>query len=147
MKRAPSLYQRNRHEQDPRAVKHPRSWDAGATSERLSVNDVFRFLLELVALFSLGLWGCTAFALPWPGLLVAAGSVAAAAILWGTFRSPKAPVRLRVFGRALVEIIVMGTAVFTWFAIGLPLVGGVLGVIVIVSGVYNLRVEVRVGRP
>jgi hypothetical protein len=115
--------------------------------ESLSVNDALRFLLELVALFSLGLWGCVDFSLPWPGSLVAAASVAAAAVLWGTFRSPKAPVRLRVFGRAVVEIIVMGTAVFVWFAIGLPLVGSILGIIVIASGIYNLRKEVRAGRP
>lgn len=112
---------------------------------RLGPNDVVRFLLELFALFSLAYWGYRAWPLPWPGLLFTTGAPLFAAVVWAVFRSPKAIVPLDPVGRALVEILVFGSAVAAWFMLGLPLIGAAFAVVAAVSGVINGRAELTKG--
>lgn len=109
---------------------------------RLRPNDVLRFLLELFALFSLGYWGYLAWPFPWPGLLYMIGAPLFAALVWGLFRSPKARFPLDPVGRALVEILVMGSAAAAWFMLGHPVVGAIFGVVAAVSGIVNGRAEI-----
>ena len=108
---------------------------------RVTLNDVLRFLLELFALFSLGFWGYLAWPFPWPGVLFMIGAPLFAAIVWGLFRSPKAVLPLDPMGRAVVEILVMGSATAAWFMLGYPIVGAVFGILAVVSGVINGRTE------
>lgn len=108
----------------------------------LRPNDVVRFLLELFALFSLGYWGYLAWPFPWPGLLYMIGAPLFAAVVWGLFRSPKARFPLDPVGRALVEILVMGSAAAAWFMLDYPIVGAVFGIVATVSGVINGRSEI-----
>lgn len=112
---------------------------------RLGPNDVVRFLLELFALFSLGYWGYRAWPFPWPGVLFMIGVPLFAAVVWAVFRSPKAVVPLDPVGRALVEILVFGSAAAAWFMLGLPLIGAAFAVIAAVSGVINGRAELTKG--
>lgn len=83
-----------------------------------------RFILELVLLYALGLWGWTQH----EGLLrylLAIGLPLLAAILWGTFRIPedasangKAPVRVPGWVRLLLEALLFGAATWAFFASG-----------------------------
>jgi hypothetical protein len=109
---------------------------------RIGPNDILRFLLELFALFSLGYWGYLAWPFPLPAVFFMIGAPLFAAVVWGLFRSPKAVFPLDPAGRALVEILVMGSAVAAWFMLGLPIVGIVFGIIALVSGVINGRTEI-----
>ncbi|MET9214590.1 MULTISPECIES: YrdB family protein [unclassified Nocardia] len=85
-----------------------------------------RFLLELVAITSFGVFGWRAFDSPWRYLLVVVLPIAAA-LLWGTFavaddpsRSGGAPVPVSGPVRLLVEVAVLfGGAAALWGA-GLP---------------------------
>ncbi|MFF2087441.1 DUF2568 domain-containing protein [Nocardia sp. NPDC058176] len=85
-----------------------------------------RFLLELVAIASFGVYGWRSFDSPWRYLLVVVLPVAAAA-LWGVFAVPDDPSRggdvpVPVAGqvRLLVEVVVLfGGAAALWAA-GLP---------------------------
>ncbi|MFJ2667450.1 YrdB family protein [Nocardia fluminea] len=85
-----------------------------------------RFLLELIAITSFGVFGWRAFDSPWRYLLVVVLPVAAA-VLWGTFavpddpsRSGGAPVPVRGPVRLGVEFVVLfGGAAALWGA-GLP---------------------------
>ena len=110
--------------------------------QRITPNDVLRFLLELFALFSLGFWGYLAWPFPIPGVFFMIGTPLFAAVVWGLFRSPKAVLPVDPVGKVLVEIFVMGAAVGAWFMLGYPIVGVVFGVIAAVSGVLNGRAEI-----
>lgn len=106
---------------------------------RIGPNDILRFLLELFAFVSLGIWGFTAFPLPWPGLLVGLGAPALAILVWALFVSPRAVFRIDVFGKALVEIAVFSSAAIGWWMLGQPVVAIVFAVVAAVSGILNGR--------
>jgi hypothetical protein len=120
-------------------AEHERNPHGG---KRIGANDVVRFLLELFALFSLGYWGYLAWPFPLPGLLFMIGAPLFAALVWGLFRSPKAVLPLDPIGRALVEILVMGSAAAAWLMLGHPVIAGVFGVVAAASGVVNGRAEI-----
>jgi len=106
---------------------------------RIGPNEVLRFLLELFAFVSLGVWGFLAFPLPWPGLLVGLGAPALAILLWALFVSPKAVFRVDPFGQALVEIAVFTAAAIGWWMLGQPIVAVVFAVVAAVSGILHGR--------
>lgn len=107
---------------------------------RVGVNDVIRFVLELFAIVSLGLWGFLAWPLPW-NILIGIGAPAIAILLWALFRSPRAVLHVDPFVKAVVEIVVMGSAAFAWWSLGQPVVAIVFAVVATVSGVLNGRRE------
>ena len=104
-------------------------------------NDLLRFLLELFAFVTLGIWGFVAWPLPWPGILIGILAPAVAIVAWALFRSPKAVFRLDPFGKAVVEIFVFGAAALAWWDLGQPIVAGVFAVVATVSGVISGRKE------
>jgi len=106
----------------------------------LRANDIIRFLLELFAIVSLGIWGFIAWPLPW-NIVVGIGAPALAILLWALFRSPKAVLHVDPFVKAIVEIVVMGSAAFAWWNLGQPIVALIFAVVATVSGVINGRRE------
>ncbi len=115
--------------------------DDERTGIRIGAVEVLRFLVELFALFSLGFWGYLAWPFPWPALAFIVGAPLFAAVVWGLFRSPRAPFPLDPVGKALVEILIMGAAVVAWLMLGHPIIGIVFGVIAVVSGIISGRRE------
>jgi hypothetical protein len=115
------------------------------TTQRQQVgpNDILRFLLELFAFLSLAIWGFTAWPLPWPGVLIGLAAPALAILVWALFRSPRAVISLDPFGKAVVEIAVMGSAAFAWLDLGQPVIAIVFGIIATISGVISGRAELR----
>jgi hypothetical protein len=107
----------------------------------LRANDVLRFLLEIFAIVSLGIWGFVAWSLPW-NIVVGIGAPALAILLWALFRSPKAVLHVDAFVKAVVELVVMGSAAFAWWSLGQPIVALVFAVVATVSGVINGRREI-----
>lgn len=107
----------------------------------MSPNDILRFLLEIFAVVTLGIWGFLAWPLPWPGALIGIGAPLLAILLWGLFRSPKAVFRIDPFGKAIVEILVMGSAALAWWQLGQPIVAAVFAVVATISGVISGRKE------
>jgi len=88
------------------------------------LNLTLRFILEMVALFSVGLWGWVAFSGFWPYLLIWI-LPAAAAFLWANFRYPDEPLhpveaRYPISGkmRLLLELSLFGFAGWAFFSIG-----------------------------
>jgi hypothetical protein len=121
--------------------RRPGRGGGGGNNQPIKANSVLRFFLELFAFFSLGFWGYMAWPFPFPGIFFAIGLPLFAIILWAVFRSPKALVKNDPVGKAIVEIAVMGAAVYTWFSLSYPLVGTVFGILALVSGVLNFRRE------
>ena len=111
------------------------------TSPTVGANDILRFLLELFAFVSLGLWGFLGWPLPWPGILVGILAPAFAILVWALFRSPKAVFTLDPFGKAIVEVFVFGAAALAWWDLGQPIVAGVFAVLATISGVLSGRKE------
>ncbi|MBO1738773.1 YrdB family protein [Leifsonia sp. TF02-11] len=106
----------------------------------MRANDILRFLLEIFAIVSLGIWGFIAWPLPW-NIVVGIGAPALAILLWALFRSPKAVLHVDPFVKAIVELVVMGSAAFAWWSLGQPIVALVFAVVATVSGVINGRRE------
>ena len=106
---------------------------------KIGPNDVLRFFLELFAFVTLGIWGFTAFPLPWPGVLIGLGAPALAILVWALFGSPKAVFHVDPFGQALVEIAVFSAAAIAWWTMGQPVVAGVFAVVAAVSGIIHGR--------
>lgn len=113
---------------------------ATTSPQRIGVNDVLRLLLELFAFVTLGIWGFVAFDVPL-SIVVGIGAPAIAILLWALFRSPKAVFAVDVFGKSLVELLVIAAATLAWLDLGLPLVGIGYAVVAVVSGVVNGRKE------
>ncbi len=109
---------------------------------KVGPNEILRFVLELFALFSLGFWGYFAWPFPLPGVFFMIGAPLFAAVVWGLFRSPRAPLPLDPVGRAIIEIFVMGAAAVAWVMLGYWIVGLVFAVVATVSGVINGRREI-----
>ncbi|MGO4649272.1 YrdB family protein [Nocardia sp. 2YAB30] len=107
----------------------------------MSLNPVMlaaRFLLELAAVASFGVFGWRAFEGPWKFLLVIALPVIAA-VVWGTFALPGDPsrngqARVAVSGsaRLVIELTVLGGGALALQSAGLPAWGVVFAVLVIV---------------
>lgn len=113
----------------------------GGGGHPIKANDVLRFFIELFAFFTLGFWGYMAWPFPFPGVFFLIGAPLFAMVVWGLFRSPRAVVKNDPVGKAIVEIAVMGSAVYAWFSLGYPIVGTVFGLIALISGVVNFRKE------
>jgi hypothetical protein len=112
-----------------------------APEPKVGLNDLVRFLLEIFAIVTLGIFGFTAFELPWPGVALGIGLPLLALVLWGLFRSPRAVFRVDPFVKALVEIAVFSAAAIAWWIMGQPVVAIVFAVVSAVSGIINGRRE------
>lgn len=77
-----------------------------------------RFLLELAALVGLGYWGFTISGSTLLRILLGIGAPLAAALLWGTFVSPKARIPLPGEWRLLPEILIFGAAALALYTAG-----------------------------
>ena len=113
-----------------------------APQPKVGPNDLVRFLLEIFAVVSLGVFGFVAFELPWPGAVIGIGAPLLAILLWALFRSPKAVFAVDPFVKALVEIAVFSSAAIAWWIMGQPVVAVVFAVVAAVSGIINGRKEI-----
>jgi Protein of unknown function (DUF2568) len=108
------------------------------TDLKVGPNDVLRSVLELFAFVSLGLWGFLAWDLPW-SIVLGIGAPVLAILLWALFLSPRAVLAIDVYGRSLIELLIMGAAALAWLDLGQPIVAIVFGVVAVVSGVVSGR--------
>ena len=108
------------------------------TDPKVGANDVLRLVLELFAFVSLGLWGFLSWDLPW-SIVFGVGAPVLAILLWALFLSPRAVLAIDLYGRSLIELLVMGAAALAWLDLGQPIVAIVFGVVAVVSGVISGR--------
>lgn len=98
-----------------------------------SANLALRFLLELCTLAALGYWGFHVRG----GLLlrsmVGIGAPLLAAVLWGTFCSPKAAIPLPLPARLLPEALIFGSAALALYLSGQPGLAGAFGLTVLLN--------------
>ena len=96
-------------------------------------NLALAFLLELCALAALGYWGVWVGSGPVTKTALGIGAPLLAAILWGVFAAPRAPVSVPLVGLG-VKLIVFGSAVVALYATGHRTLAIVFAVIVVANG-------------
>lgn len=107
---------------------------------QIGVVDAVRFLCEVFAIVTLAIWGFVTFPF-WVNLVVGIGAPVLAIVLWGLFRAPKAVLAVDPFVKALVEIVVMGTAAFAWADMHQWIIFGVFTLAALTSGLIVNRRE------
>jgi hypothetical protein len=100
-----------------------------------SANLLVRFLLELCILGSLGYWGFQTSSGVLVKTVLGLGAPLVAAVVWGTFVSPKAAIPLSAPVWILVQAGVFGVAMAALAASGRPTLAWALGMAAIVNGV------------
>lgn len=100
--------------------------------------DVLRFVVELVAIGTLALWGFVSWPFPW-NIVAGILAPALAIVAWALFVSPKAVFAVHPFVRALVELLVFASATIAWWSLGQAWVGLAFAVVAVASGVFAGR--------
>ena len=98
-------------------------------------NLALRFLLELCALGALGYWGFKTGSGTIPKIGLGIGAPLAAAILWGVFVSPQAPITLPGVLVLVLQALVFGLAVAALIATGHRALALVFLVIVVINAI------------
>jgi hypothetical protein len=80
-------------------------------------NLALAFALELCALAALGLWGFSVGDGPVAKALLSIGAPLCAAVLWGVFAAPRAPVSLPLV-RFVTKVLVFGSAAVALYTTG-----------------------------
>jgi hypothetical protein len=83
-------------------------------------NLALRFLLELCALVALGYWGVKTGGGLISKIGLGIGAPLLAAIVWGTFVAPGAPVPTPGPLRLVIELVVFGSAAAALYSVGRP---------------------------
>jgi hypothetical protein len=98
-------------------------------------NLALRFLLELCALVALGYWGFKTGRGAITKVALGIGTPLVAAVVWGVFVAPRAPVELPGVVVLLLQVLVFGAAAAGLAAAGNRTLALVFGVIVIINAI------------
>jgi hypothetical protein len=98
-------------------------------------NLALRFLLELCALGALGYWGFKTGGGAIAKITLGVGAPLVAAVVWGTFLSPRAPVALPGLLVLVLQALVFASAAAGLVATGHRTLALVFGVVVVVNAV------------
>jgi hypothetical protein len=82
------------------------------------VNEGLAFLLEVIMLVALGVWGAAIGSTRFASVLFAIAAPLAAAIVWGLFAAPRARIRLPMAGILVVKALAFASAVAAIDALG-----------------------------
>ncbi len=103
-------------------------------------NLVLRFILEMIALVTLGVWGWQK-GDGWLRFVLALGIPLIAALLWGVFRVPNdpgpAPVAIPGILRLVLELSYFALAVWALYDLGVIQLSWILGVVVVVHYAFS----------
>ena len=94
------------------------------------------FLAEVAALIALGYWGFVTGGSTATRLLLGFGTPVVAAVLWGVFAAPQAPVHSAVLA-LLVKLLVFGAAALALVATGHPVLALGLAVVAVLSSLLS----------
>jgi hypothetical protein len=94
------------------------------------------FAGELATLVALGSWGFGQGGSTATKVLLGIGTPLVAAVLWGLFAAPQAPVRIAALA-LLVKLLVFGAAVLALVVTGHPFLALALGVVALLSSLLS----------
>ncbi|MGF3056950.1 YrdB family protein [Microbacterium sp. YY-01] len=100
---------------------------------RISVIDVVRTVVLIVAVASLIIWGLSSWALPW-NIVAAVGAPVVLLLVWALFLSPRPVLRTHPYVTAAVELLVYAGVTVAWWSLGETWVGLGFAVVAIAVG-------------
>ena len=104
------------------------------------------FLSELAALAALAWWGATVSGPTAVRVLLAVGTPLVAAILWGVFAAPNAPVHAAVLS-LLIKVVVFGAGALALLATGHPRLALALALVAVLSSLLSTPPDGAVSGP
>jgi hypothetical protein len=99
-------------------------------------NLLLRFLLEVCALGALGYWGFKTGGATITKVVLGVGAPLVAAVVWGTFLSPRAPIQLHWGVVLVLQGLVFASAATALAATGHRSLALVFGVIVVINAIF-----------
>lgn len=122
----------------------PEDIDGVPDKNRVTITplEVVRTLVLIGALAAFALWGFTMWPFPW-GLVLGIATPALALLIWALFISQKAVLRLHVFVRVLVELLIYAAATIAWWSMGQAWIGIAFAVVAVATGVISGRRSLR----
>lgn len=105
-----------------------------AQKPRISVLEIARVLVLLVALFSFVVWGLLSWAAPW-NIVVAVATPAIVLLVWALFLSPRPVLRVHPFIAAAVELLIYAGVTIAWWSLGEVIAGIGFALVSVTAGV------------
>lgn len=110
----------------------------GVARPVITVLDIVRVVVLVVAVASLVLWGFASSTLPW-NLILGIGVPIVVILLWAVFLSPRPVLTVHPFLRAVVELFIYVGVTIAWWSMGQALIGSAFALVAIVAGVLSGR--------
>lgn len=110
----------------------------GVVRPVVTVLDIVRAVVLVVAVASFALWGFASWSLPW-NIVAGIGAPVVVLLLWALFLSPRPVVRVHPFLRAIVELSIYVGVTIAWWSMGQALIGTAFALVAIVTGVLSGR--------
>jgi hypothetical protein len=113
------------------------------------VNEGLAFLLELVALVLLAVWGFRVGANAFVHFLLGLGAPALMIVVWGAFAAPRAKVIMSLAGVLVVKFVVFGAATAAGYTAGWRAGSVAVGIVAVLNSVvaaFDRRSLLRLSR-
>ncbi|KJQ54974.1 YrdB family protein [Microbacterium sp. SA39] len=104
----------------------------------VTVLDIVRAVVLVVAVASLALWGFASWSLPW-NVIAGVGAPLVVILVWALFLSPRPVLRVHPFLRAAVELSIYVGVTIAWWSMGQAMIGTAFALVAIVTGVLSGR--------
>lgn len=104
----------------------------------ITVIDVIRAVVLVVAVASLALSGFATWDLPW-SIVVGIGAPVVVILVWALFLSPRPVLRVHPFLRAAVELLIYVGVTIAWWSMDQALIGSAFALVAIVTGLISGR--------
>jgi hypothetical protein len=104
----------------------------------ITVLDVVRAIVLVLAIASLALWGFATWAFPW-NVVLGIGAPLVVLLVWALFLSPKPVLQVHPYLRAIVELLIYVGVTIAWWSMDQALIGSAFGVVAIAAGVISGR--------
>lgn len=104
----------------------------------ITVIDVVRAIVLVLAIASLALWGFATWPLPW-NIILGIGTPVVVLLVWALFLSPRPVLRVHPFLRAAVELLIYVGVTIAWWSMDQALIGTAFGLVAIAAGVISGR--------
>lgn len=104
----------------------------------VTVLDIIRAVVLVVAVASLALWGFASWSLPW-NVIAGVGAPLVVVLVWALFLSPRPVLRVHPFLRAAVELFIYVGVTIAWWSMGQALIGTAFALVAIATGVLSGR--------
>lgn len=110
----------------------------GVDRPTITVLDVVRSIVLVIAVATLALWGFATSPFPW-NIILGIGTPLLVIVVWAVFLSPRPVLRLHPFLRAAVELLIYVGVTIAWWLMDQPFIGLAFALVAVGTGVVSGR--------